>query len=167
MSRVVVWRMRPNGAASIPKEMDKQIADAKGRNLSSEWLEARDEIGGFPTNGDRYAAQEIAKRLDTEQFNKKGFLLQAVAAAWHHKSAAQLKEIGDKVSRERIQIIHGTADRMIAVQHAEALSLELGPGVKETIFEGRAHVVPLEERRAFFMLIRDLAEKTEAMGRSP
>lgn len=34
-------------------------------------------------------------------------MLQAIAAGWHHKSAEQLKEIGDKVGRERIMVLHG------------------------------------------------------------
>jgi hypothetical protein len=31
-------------------------------------------------------------------------MLQAIAAGWHYKSPAQLKELGDKVGRERISV---------------------------------------------------------------
>lgn len=59
----------------------------------------------FSTNYERFAAAELTKRLDPKSFKTLGFLLQAIAAGWHHKSPAQLKELGDKVGRERIAVM--------------------------------------------------------------
>lgn len=134
--------------------------------FSQAWLDAPDADGGFPTNGDRFAAQEVNKRRDVIGFTKKGFILQAIAAGWHHKSAAQLKELADKIGRDRIQVMHGTIDNMITPPHAEVLVRELGGeevGVTKYIFEGRGHVLMLEEREEFARLIAALIEKTEAM----
>jgi hypothetical protein len=44
-------------------------------------------------------------------------MLQAVAAGWHHKSAEQLKEIGDKVGRERIMVVHGMSPKSLFTIH--------------------------------------------------
>ena len=151
---------------SIPKAIDVQLAEVKVRLFSDAWLAAPDAEGNFPTNGDRFAAQEVKKRQDTEAFTRKGFICQAIAAGWHHKSPAQLQEIGDKVGRERIQVMHGAIDNMITVPHAEVLVKELGgeaSGVKRTIYEGRGHVLPIEERRGFAKLIEDIVAKTEAL----
>ena len=151
---------------SIPKPIDIQIAEVKARMFSQAWLDAPDADGGFPTNGDRFAAQEVNKRRDVIGFTKKGFILQAIAAGWHHKSAAQLKELADKIGRDRIQVMHGTIDNMITPPHAEVLVRELGGeevGVTKYIFEGRGHVLMLEEREEFARLIAALIEKTEAM----
>lgn len=59
----------------------------------------------FSTNYERFAAAELTKRLEPKSFKTLGFLLQAIAAGWHHKSPAQLKELGDAVGRERIAIM--------------------------------------------------------------
>ena len=138
----------------------------KTRLFSDDWLAAPDADGNFPTNGDRFAAQEVKKRQDTQGFTRTGFICQAIAAGWHHKSRAQLKEIGDKIGRERIQVIHGTLDNMITVPHGEILFQDLGgegSGVKKVIFEGKGHVIPMEERKKFAELLEELVAKTEAL----
>ncbi len=156
-------------SSSIPKALDVQIADVKSRLFSQEWLIQPDAEGNFPTNGDRFAAQEVQKRQDTEGFTRKGFMCQALAAGWHHKSAKQLKEMADKVGRERIMVVHGTVDQMITVPHGEILVRELGgeeSGVKRVIFEGKGHALMMEERWAFTKLVGDFVEKTEGMEKS-
>jgi len=151
----------------MPKSTDDQLEDTKSRMFTEKWLNAPDEIGGFPTNGDRYSAQEIQKRQDKTAFSKSRLMCQAMAAGWHHKSPAQLEEIGERVGRNRIQVVHGTADKMITFHpHADTLVSELGgeqAGVTKTIFEGAGHVVPIEERKAFFELIQGFVERTSAL----
>ncbi len=152
-------------AHSIPKSLDKQIAEVKTR-VSESWLSQPDEDGDYPTNGDRFTAQELTKRQDIAGFTRKGFICQALAAGWHKKSPQQLKEIADKVGRQRILVIHGTTDNLITVPHGEILTMELGEadmGVTKRIFEGRGHYLPMEERVEFRRLIEGIVEKTEAM----
>ena len=140
------------------------IADFKQRMFSLEWLEKPDQDGNFPTNGDRVAAQEVHKRSDKVGFTPKGFILQAIAANWHHKTPAQLKEIADKVGRKRIAVVHGTTDNMITFPHAEVLAAELGEGITYRIFGRKGHGLPVEERDAFNEIVVELVQKTKAMG---
>ncbi len=90
-------------------------------------------VGGWPyrhfdSNFARFAAQEVTKQRDREGFTRPGFLLQIIAAGWHHKSATQLREIGDKVGRERILVLHGTEDKIISIPHGRKLIEYLQPG---------------------------------------
>lgn len=146
--------------------MDVQLADIKSRMFSQDWGNEPDAEGHFPTNGDRFAAQELKKRQDTNSFTKKGFVLQAIAAGWHHKSAKQLAELGDKVGRERILVIHGSVDRMVTTPHGEILCEELGgeeKGVTKVIVEGRGHALPMEWRRGLTKRLGNFVEKTQAL----
>ncbi|KAL8903758.1 MAG: hypothetical protein Q9207_003718 [Kuettlingeria erythrocarpa] len=133
------------------------------RTFSQSWLEAPDDYGEFPTNGDRFSAMELAKRQDEEGFTRKGFICQALAAGWHHKSAEQLKELADKVGRQRIQVLHGTADKMITVPHGETLAKELGEdeGVTKIIVPGRGHALHIEDMAMYHKIVEGMVEKVE------
>ncbi|KAI4087565.1 MAG: hypothetical protein LQ339_008882 [Xanthoria mediterranea] len=147
----------------INMSRDVQLVDLKARTFSQSWLEAPDDYGDFPTNGDRVAAMELEKRQDVEGFTRKGFICQAIAAGWHHKSPEQLKELADKVGRQRIQVLHGTLDNMITVPHGDTLARELGEkeGVTKIIVEGRGHVLHLEEDKLYRAVLQKMVEKTE------
>jgi pimeloyl-ACP methyl ester carboxylesterase len=160
----------------IPKSLDRSLTDAALMLFSTIWLDSPDDTivptsstpgvimpahgyyKSFSTNFERFAAQELKKRNDPEQFGKKGFMLQAIAAGWHYKSPEQLKEMGDKVGRERISVVHGTSDRMISVPHGKKLIAWLDPG-KGEIVEGKGHVFMLEEWRWHNNLIREGVER--------
>ncbi len=152
----------------LPKPIDKQLAMVKRNLFSQEWLDAPDADGSFPSNGDRFAAQEITKRQNTDGFTRKGFTLQAIAAGWHHKSAVQLRELADKVGRERIQVMHGSLDRMITAPHGEVLARELegddGQKVRFIRFEGSGHVLPWEKRVEFTRLMEEFIDKVEELN---
>ncbi|CAD0090249.1 unnamed protein product, partial [Aureobasidium vineae] len=155
----------------IPRSLDDQIANVKHNIYTQAFLDAPDtleyKVQPFPTNGDRFAAQEVAKRKMPQYFNRTGFMAQAIAAGWHHKTDAQLKEIGDKVGRERILVLHGTKDRMITFPHAEMLLNGLGgeeSGIRKAFFEGQGHVVPIELRQEFNKLIEEMVEKGKTLN---
>lgn len=143
-----------------------ELDSIKARMFSQSWLEAPDDYGEFPTNGDRFSAMELAKRQDVEGFTRKGFICQALAAGWHHKSAEQLKELADKVGRQRIQVVHGTADKMITVPHGETLAKELGEeeGVTKIIVPGRGHVLHIEDMAMYHEVLEKMVEKVERLG---
>lgn len=164
----------------VPKSLDRSVTDAAHMLFSDKWLDSPDstvlpdkntpnvvlpdhgEYRRYETNYQRFAAQELGKRLDPTGFPKKGFILQAIAAGWHHKSPAQLKELGDKVGRERICVVHGTADNMITVPHGRKLIEMLEPG-KGEIKEGTGHVFMLEECKWHNELIREMVAKGESL----
>lgn len=138
--------------------------------FSPTWLALPDEleyvVQPFPTNGDRIAASEVQKRSDTASFTRTGFIAQALAAGWHSKSPTQLAELGDKVGRERIMLLHGGIDRMITFPHAEVLLEGLGGregGVTVHFEEGQGHVIPIEMRKEFQGWLEELVGKTEGM----
>ena len=149
----------------VPKSLDRSVTDAARMLFTDTWLALPDdtkvpqpstpdvvfppsgEYKKFNSNYERFAAQELKKRTDPDiGFGKKGFMLQAIAAGWHYKSPEQLKEIADKVGRERIAVVHGTRDNMITLPHGEWLIKCLEPGVTE-IREGKGHVIMIEETR--------------------
>jgi pimeloyl-ACP methyl ester carboxylesterase len=104
--------------------------------------------GRFENRYQRIVAEELHKRRDAKRFGTKGFLLQMIAAGWHHKSPEQLKELADRVGRERIMVMHGTEDAMISVPHGRKLIEYLKPA-EGVIVEGMGHV-PVVERREWF-----------------
>ncbi|CZT17011.1 related to alpha/beta hydrolase [Ramularia collo-cygni] len=156
----------------MPKTPDNQIAKVKADCYSAEWLAQPDEVEyvvePFPTNGDRFAAQELRKRTTPGLFTTTGFICQLYAAGFHHKSAKQLKQIGDKVGRNRILVFHGTGDNMVNFVHGKMLLEELGgeeSGVTKSFHEGLGHIGPMEMRKQFHDIIAERIEKTEALGR--
>ena len=76
-----------------------------------------------------------------------------------------MKELGDKVGRERIMVIHGTEDQMITFPHGEKLLESLGgeeAGVTKHFIPGQGHVIPIEMREQFNAWFVELIEKGEA-----
>lgn len=74
--------------------------------------------------------------------------------------------MGDKIGRERIQVIHGDLDRMITTPHGEVLAAELGgqeKGVTVIVVKGKAHGLPMEWRKEFTKAIAALVDKVEGM----
>jgi len=155
-----------------PKSLETQITKVKADCYSSEWLKKPDEteavVKPFPTNGDRFAAGELTKRTTPGAFTRQGFLCQLAAAGFHHKSPAQLKQVADSVGRERILVLHGTADHMLDFVHGNLLLADLGgeeSGVTKSFHEGMGHVAPFEKRQEFKRIIAERIEKTVALKR--
>ncbi|OMP87102.1 putative aminoacrylate hydrolase RutD [Diplodia seriata] len=157
----------------IPRSIDNQLAHVKHNLFTTKWLESPDDHEytkqPFPTNCDRFAAGEISKRKDPAHFNRTGFMAQAIAAGWHYKSPEQLREIADKVGRERIMVVHGTEDRMITFPHAKVLIEGLeGIGeqqkgeVEKRLIDGQGHCIPIEMRAEFKTWLEGLIAKSNA-----
>ncbi|RDL31159.1 uncharacterized protein BP5553_09948 [Venustampulla echinocandica] len=160
----------------IPKSLDKAIVDGSRMLFSDAWLDSPDDTevpttstpgvilppsGAYKkwaTNYERFAAHELVKRLNPVDFPRKGFILQAIAAGWHYKSADDLKRLGDAVGRERIMVMHGTADKMITLPHGRKLIEMLAPGTG-LIKEGNGHVFMVEEWKWHNEMVRKMAEK--------
>ena len=156
---------------SIPRSLDNQLANTKCNLYTRAWLSKPDTseytVQPFPSNGDRFAAFELHKRLNKTDFKTSGFIGQALAAGWHYKSPEKISEIGDRVGRGRIQVIHGTADRMITFPHGETLARELGgedSGLTVRFIKDQAHVIPAEMRSDFKGWVEEIVEKAEALN---
>lgn len=156
----------------VPRDIDVQLDEISHRLFATDFLDAPDteadeeytggpEGGNFPTNRDRYCAGEVDKRLDKEGFTRKGFMLQAIAAGWHHKSPQQIAEMGDRVGRGRIAVVHATGDRMITFQHGEMLREELGEEVAWKVWEGGGHVLMWEREREYNAFVEEMIVRGE------
>ncbi|KAL5114041.1 hypothetical protein ACEQ8H_008097 [Pleosporales sp. CAS-2024a] len=176
----------------IPKSIDQQIEGVKKNLYTEAWLNAPDSLEpvkkAFPTNGDRFAANELWKRQQPQFFQKAGFILQAIAAGWHHKSPEQLQQIANTVGKKRIMVVHGTQDKMITFPHAVVLwrGLEKGEGktgkenwlgieeekdvweegeVEKHFIKGQGHVIPAEMRQECNAWLEALFERGIALNR--
>ncbi|KAJ2973135.1 hypothetical protein NUW58_g9015 [Xylaria curta] len=166
----------------LPKSLDRTIAYTAANLFPAEWLaqpddailpnetmpRCREPAGGWPygrfgSNYARFAAQEVTKQRDRKGFTRPGFLLQVIAAAWHHKSAAQLREIGDRVGRERILMIHGTIDKVISVPHGRKLIEYLQPG-KSIVVDGMGHAPIMERTQWFNELLTEMCATGERLS---
>jgi hypothetical protein len=155
-----------------------QISNIKGNLYTAAFLNAPDcteyTVQPFPTNGDRFAATEISKRTNPVYFTRHGFIAQAIAAGWHYKSPAQLKQIAERVGRRRIMCVHGSEDRMITFPHAGVLweglngGTEEGDdgGVEKHFVMGQGHVIPVEMRKEFMGWLEGLIERAEELNKN-
>lgn len=112
-------------------------------------------------------AVELTKRTDPGVYPKPSFILQAIAAGWHYKTPAQLKEIAALVGPSRIMVMHGTRDRMVSFPHGEELLEWLGgeeAGITKVFMEGQGHVIPIEKRKEFKVHIENMVERTRKIG---
>ena len=176
----------------IPKPLDTQIAQVKASIYTPTWLAAPDTlehvVQPFPTNGDRFAANELWKRTHPHFFQKAGFLLQAAAAWLHYKSPADLARIAETVGKKRIMVVHGTRDRMLTFPHGVVVwrGLEKGEGrtgkenwlgveeeedvwaegeVEKHFVKGQGHVLPIEMRGEFNAWLEGLVARGEELNR--
>jgi hypothetical protein len=174
----------------IPKPLEKQIETVKHNLYSEGWLEQPDTlehvVQSFPTNGDRFAANELWKRGHDTYFTKKGFMLQLIAAGWHYKSPSQLASLAESIGKRRIMVVHGTKDRMITFPHGVVLwrGLEKGEGrtgkefvgmedepdvwdegeVEKRFVRGQGHVLPIEMREEFGGWLEALVKRGEELN---
>ncbi|KAF2680385.1 alpha/beta hydrolase-like protein [Lentithecium fluviatile CBS 122367] len=177
----------------LPKPIDRQIAAVKHNLYTEAWLSGPDTLEHvstpFPTNGDRFAANELWKRTHPDYFQKAGFILQAIAAGWHYKSPADLLKLSTAVGKRRIMVVHGTRDRMITFPHGVVLwrGLERGEGktgrerwlgmeeepdvwvegeVEKRFVRELGHVIPIEMREEFRAWVEGLVGRGEELNRT-
>lgn len=155
----------------LPKSFETEVRSLAMSCFPREWLLSPDDAElpnestprcEVPTNGymkfesnyARFAAQEIRVRR-----SKYGFLLQAVAGFSHQKTPEQLRDMADRVGRERIMVLHGTVDKMIPVDQGRKLIEYLNPG-KALVVEGLGHG-PIRQRTTWF---NELLEERCSLG---
>lgn len=176
----------------IPKSLEKQIEGVKHNLATDRWITEPDTleptVSSFPTNGDRFAANEVWKREHPDLFPRAPFLLQAIAAGWHYKSPKDLLALAEKIGKRRILVIHGTKDRMITFPHGVVLwrGLEKGEGktgreyvgmeveddvweegeVQKRFVKDQAHIIPIEMRKEFAKWIEELVQRGVELNQS-
>ncbi|EAU30337.1 conserved hypothetical protein [Aspergillus terreus NIH2624] len=156
--------LRERAAMFIPKHIDIELERMAHTLFGDGFLdqpdtEFDDPEKNFPTRRDRFAAGQLRKRMDTEGFTKKGFMMQVVACYFHSKSPEQLKALGDAVGRERIAVLHGTEDRMLTFRHGELIKEALGDDILWKVYEGTGHMIPWEEEEDMNRLMESFVQK--------
>jgi hypothetical protein len=129
----------------LPKSLSARLAASKRNLFSERWLAAPDDGGVFPTNGDRFVAEELWRLKNLRRPAYKGLLLQGLAASWHNMGRDRLKSIGANV--ENVLVCTGTDDRMIDHGHSDVIIAGIGAGgckVKTRYFEGVGHALSWE-----------------------
>lgn len=117
----------------------------------------------FDSNFQRFQAEELAKRRDGRSFTLRGYLCQMVAAHGHRKSDEQLRAMADAVGRERILVMHGSDDAVIAVKNGRRLvdAIEPADGL---VVEGMGHAPVIERAQWFNKLLEDRLETWAQLG---
>lgn len=173
-------------ALLIPRGVEISVRNGARRIFPHHWLAAPDDAhlpakgtpgvemppgggGGeyrrFGTNYERFVAQEMQKRSH-KGFTTPGFLLQLIACGWHHKSREQLAKMADEVGRDRITVLHGTADEMISVAHGRDLVDAIQPK-HAIILEDLGHAVPMERTAWFNSMLEQRIREAEELGSGP
>jgi hypothetical protein len=140
----------------MPKSLSARL-EATKRNLFSErWLAAPDDLGVFPTNGDRFVAEELWRMKELKQPVFQGFLLQGLACSWHYVGEDRLKAIGSNV--QQVLVCTGTNDQMIEYTHSEVLVAGISTGgadVKKRFFEGVGHAIHVEMLEEYNRMVEE------------
>lgn len=148
----------------MPKSLSARLAAAKHNLFSTRWLSAPDDLGVFPTNGDRFAAEELWRMKHLRRPVYQGFLLQGLAASWHYMAHDRLMAIGASV--ENVLVCTGTDDQVIAHQHSDTIVAGITAGgcmVKMRHFEGVGHALNWEALVEYNRMVEEFV--TEAANR--
>jgi pimeloyl-ACP methyl ester carboxylesterase len=167
-----------------PKPQEQAVVDTARKIFVDEWLISADSekppsptstpgclpaAGGgdgtyklFDNNFQRFQAQELTKKRHPGYFTKQGFVCQLIAAAFHRKSPEQLKDMADRVGRERIMVMHGTSDKMIFLANGERLIEAVQPGTA-IIAEGMGHAPIMERFQWFNETLEEKLKEWEAL----
>lgn len=140
----------------MPKTLPQRLAAAQRNLFSPSWLVKPDDHGVFPTNADRYVAEELWRLNDLKPPVIQGFLLQGLAATWHYVGPDRLKTIGEKV--DRIMVCTGTGDEMIEWGHSTRLVEGLRKGGNEVHYRewlGVGHVLSWEVEGEYNKMVEE------------
>ncbi|KAF7556975.1 hypothetical protein G7Z17_g1041 [Cylindrodendrum hubeiense] len=149
----------------VPVGIDGELQRLSESLFSEEWLkkpdiENADSTQNFPLNQDRFAADELFSRQNT-QVSFKGFMLQVIGAAMHYKSEAQLAQISNSVGRNRIMVLHGEVDQFIPFHHFGFFKSGFGlEGIEYHTFPGCGHLPVWEREIEFNSAVERLIQKT-------
>ena len=102
-----------------PKTLPERIHATRLTLFSLKWLSSPDPTRVYPTNGDRFAAEELWRIDNIKITPMRAYLQQALAASWHYMSNQRLAEVGRNV--RSILLLHGSLDKMISVTYQEDL----------------------------------------------
>jgi len=150
----------------LPKSLSARLTATKRNLFSERWLAAPDDLGVFPTNGDRFVAEELWRLKNLRRPVYKGFLLQGLAASWHYMGQDRLKAIGASV--ENVLVCTGTDDQMIAHKHSDVIVAGIEGGgckVKTRYFADVGHALNWETLDEYNQMVEEFVTEAHQVVR--
>ncbi|EWC44043.1 hypothetical protein DRE_01395 [Drechslerella stenobrocha 248] len=152
--------MKRRAALIKPKSLEERLQASRELLFGTKYLHSPDETGIFPTNGDRFNAEELWKSENVNQPPFLAFISQVVAAGWHSCSPERLKDIANNI--ENILVLYGLQDKMIEPHHSEYLLEHLGPlRARKAVFEDAGHAISTEHVHKYNEMVREFVENAD------
>lgn len=136
-----------------PKPLVERLEAAKANIFSPEWLLAPDELGEFPTNGDRFVAEDLWRMEKLQAPVYAGTLLQGLAVSWHYFGPERLKVLGEKIPD--ILVATGTKDALIEHKHSDVIVQGIMGGVQKRVFDGVGHCLQFEAVNEYHQMLEE------------
>lgn len=155
----------PGSSDSVADALEKHLR-INGNGNGNGVVPESGEYRRFGSNYQRYQAEEMKKYYPPNVFSRQGLFCQLAAVVGHRKSASQLRDMAERVGRERILVVHGTLDRMIGANNGEKLIRMLQPAVG-LIIDGMGHAPIMERAHWFNALIQDRLTACSQMDVEP
>ncbi|KAK6331085.1 hypothetical protein TWF696_003162 [Orbilia brochopaga] len=140
-----------------PKSLEERLQASRELLFGQKYLNGPDALGVFPTNADRFNAEEIWKTENINQPPFLAFMSQLIAAGWHSCCPERLKHIADSV--DYILVTYGLQDKMIEPSHSRYLKDKLGPRAREVVFEDAGHVISTEYVQEYNKMVKEFVEE--------
>lgn len=125
-----------------PKTLAARLESAKANLFSEEWLARPDDLGEFPTNADRFVAEDLWRIEKLPAPVYQGTLLQGLAVSWHYMGPERLKVLGAEIPD--ILVVTGDNDALIEHKHSDVLVDGIGGTVRKILFPGVGHCLQFE-----------------------
>lgn len=125
-----------------PKTLAARLEAAKANLFSEEWLARPDDLGEFPTNADRFVAEDLWRIEKLPAPVYQGTLLQGLAVSWHYMGPERLKVLGAEIPD--ILVVTGDNDALIEHKHSDVLVDGIGGTVRKILFPGVGHCLQFE-----------------------
>lgn len=150
----------------LPKPLAQRLKNSMAILFTQRWLETPDDLGDFPTNADRFVAEELWRMRELKPPAFRGFALQGLAASWHFMGPERLKTIGETV--QNVLVCTGNSDAMIGHQHSDVLVAGIRAGgcnVQVRVFEGVGHTLLWEAMDDYNKMVEEFTETSQQMSR--
>ncbi|KAF3910056.1 Arylesterase [Orbilia brochopaga] len=143
--------------SEVPKSLEERLRASRELLFGQKYINSPDAMGIFPTNADRFNAEEIWKTENVNQPPFLAFISQLVAAGWHSCSPERLKKIADSV--DYVLVTYGLQDKMIEPFHSKYLKEKLGAQAREVVFEDAGHVISTEYVHEYNEMVSKFVEE--------
>lgn len=136
-----------------PKPLAARLEAAKANLFSEEWLAAPDALGEFPTNADRFVAEDLWRIENLPAPVYQGTLLQGLAVSWHYMGAERLKVLGKEIPD--ILVVVGDKDALIEHTHSDVLMDGIGGSARKILFPGAGHCLQFEVVDEYHVMLEE------------